>query len=371
LADRNWRLIVDENSYADFSVSVSPAIEKAVVKGEVPPTVYLNIFDVDSITIGVNEDPEQALDIEFCREKNVSFRRRPNGGGPVYAGAGSAFLVFFLPTSHPEVPDTTTEAFPKILTAFAETLTKRYGFSAEYRPLNDVQVEGRKLVPTSLKIEDGVMTFRIVINVKPIDTVFAGKIMPMPPEKVKDKVLKDMTSRFTCLEREANRQIDTSELEAMVREATDHAFGEKDLTKGKVIDVERQYADEFRLEYESKEWLFAKSRKTQLKGLLQNGDTIGLGRAKSIGGLIWATLVVREGMVLKAIINGDWHPRPLASVTWLEDALTGCPANLDSLRNSTATFLARDDVEFAGVAVDDILAAMKIALGEMSPATLQ
>ena len=89
-------MIVDENSYADFSVSVSPAIEKAVVKDEVPPTVYLNIFDVDSITIGFNEDPEQALDIEFCREKNVSFRRRPNGGGPVYAGAGSAFLVFFL-----------------------------------------------------------------------------------------------------------------------------------------------------------------------------------------------------------------------------------------------------------------------------------
>ena len=370
MADENWRLIVDENSYADFSVSVSPAIEKAVVKGEAPPTVYLNIFDVDSITIGVNEDPEQALDLEFCSENGISFRRRPNGGGPVYAGAGSAFLVFFLPTSHPEVPETTAEAFPKVLTAFAETLAQRYGFPAEYRPLNDVQVEGRKLVPTSLKIENGVMTFRIVINVKPIDTELAGKIMPMPPEKVKDKVLKDMTSRFTCLEREAGKPIDTAELEAMVREATIHAFGEGTLEKGAVIDIERGYADEFRAEYESDDWLFAKSEKTRFAGLLQQGDTTGLGRAKAVGGLIWATLVLREGKVLKAIINGDWHPRPLDSVSWLEDSLTGCAGDVDSLRGCAAEFLARDDVEFAGVTADDLAAAMEIALGAQSPVTL-
>ena len=150
MAEQPWRLIVDENSYADFSVSVSPAVERAVVEGASPPTVYLNIFDTDSITIGINEDPEQALDLDFCRDNGVTFRRRPNGGGPIYAGAGSAFLVYFLPTSHAEVPGTTAEAFPKILTAFAETLAERYGFPAEYRPLNDVQVEGRKLVPTSL-----------------------------------------------------------------------------------------------------------------------------------------------------------------------------------------------------------------------------
>ena len=55
MADQSWRLIVDENDYADFSVSVSPAVERAVVEGKSPPTVYLNIFDTDSITIGINE----------------------------------------------------------------------------------------------------------------------------------------------------------------------------------------------------------------------------------------------------------------------------------------------------------------------------
>lgn len=370
MADTPWRLIVDENSYADFSVSVSPAIERAVVEGVSPPTVCLNIFDSDSVTIGINEDPEQVLDLAFCRDTGVIFRRRPNGGGPIYAGAGSAFLIYFLPTSHPEVPETTAEAFPKVLTAFAETLAARYGFPVQYRPLNDVQVEGRKLVPTSLKIENGVMTFRIVINVKPIDTEFAGRVMPMPPEKVQDKALKDMTSRFTCLEREAGRTLDAADLEAMARDAVAHAFGVTQLAAGGVTPTERAYAGEFRRLYESDDWLFAKSEARRFGSLVKPGDTVGRGRAKAVGGLIWATLVLRDGAVLHAIVNGDWHPRPLDSVAWLEESLIGAKADPAALRARIEAFLANPVVEFAGVGADDLCKALEIALDAQEPVAL-
>ena len=367
MTDQPWRIIVDENAYADFSVSISPAVERAVVEGISPPTVYLNIFDSDSVTIGINEDPEQVLDLEFCHKNDVTFRRRPNGGGPVYAGKGSAFLIFFLPTSHPEVPETTSIAFPKILTAFAETLATRYDFPAEYRPLNDVQVQGRKLIPTSLKIENGVMTFRIVINVKPIDTEFAGKIMPMPPEKVKDKVLKDMTSRFTCLEREAGRAIDAEDLLEMARAAVAHAFGVKNIAPGVVTEIEHAYSNEFRAQYEADDWTFAKSEGLRFGNLIRNDDTVGYGRVKAVGGLIWSTLVLRGGYILHAIINGDWHPRPLESVAWLEQSLVGAVAETNMLRERVEEFLAKDDVEFAGVTADDLVAALEIALSKQQP----
>lgn len=365
-----WRLIVDRHAYADFAVSVSPAIERAVVEGASPPTVFLHIFDGDSVTIGINEDPEQALDLDYCRARGVIFRRRPNGGGPVFAGAGSALLVYYLPTTHARVPATTAEAFPAVLTAFAGTLASRYGFAAEYRPLNDVQVAGRKLIPTSLKIEDGVMTFRIVINVKPIDTAHAGRIMPMPPEKVADKALKDMTARFTCLEREAGRAFDEAELEALARAAVADAFGETELAPGAVTDLERRYAEQFRDRYESEEWLFAKSERSRLGALVRPGDTVGRGRAKAVGGLIWATLLLREGRVLHAIVNGDWHPRPLHSIAWLEEALAGAAADSAAIRQRIVAFLARADVEFAGVTADDLMAAVEIALAGQEPAAV-
>ena len=362
-----WRFVVDRNSYADFSVSVSPAVERAVVRGEAPPTVFLNIFDQDSITIGVNEDPEQVLDLDFCRDHGVLFRRRVNGGGPIYAGAGSAFLVFFMPTSHPRVPETTAEAFPQILTAVADVFRDRYGFPAEYRPLNDIQVEGRKLVPTSLKIEDGVMTFRLIVNVTSIDTELAGKAMPMPPEKVQDKVHKDLTSRFTWLEREAGRDITDDELEAFTLAVTEHAFGETGLERATINDAERTYADDFRRELETDAWLFGKSERIRFGPALRSGDAVGRGRVKAVGGMIRATLAVRDGAVLQAIVNGDWHPRPLDGIAWLEDALSGAKADEGSLKNRVQDFLARDDVEFAGIEPGDLTAALGKALADLHP----
>ena len=191
--------------------------------------------------------------------------------------------------------------------------------------------------------------------------------MPMAPEKVKDKELKDMTSRFTCLEREAGRVIAAADLEAMSRAAVTHAFGETDLVAGTITDVERVYADEFRRQYESEGWLFAKSEATRFGSLIKQGDTVGRGRAKAVGGLIWATLVLRDGVVLHAIINGDWHPRPLDSVAWLEESLIGAKANAAAIRERVDAFLANDDVEFAGVTADDLCAALDIALNGQGP----
>ncbi len=357
----NWRLIVDRNSYADFSVSVSPAVERAVVEGRSSPTVYLNIFDSDSVTIGFNEDPEQTLDLEVCASECIHFRRRPNGGGPVYAGSGSAFLVYFVPTNHPRVPNTSAEAFPEILTALARILEERYGFPAEYRPLNDIEVQGRKLIPTSLKIENGVMTFRIVVNVKPIDTELAGKIMPMPPEKVADKELKDLTSRFTCLERECGRSFTEGELEALTCEAVGITFGER-LEPGHLTKLEGQYADEFRGTYESEAWLFAKSERSLLGPILKPGDTVGYGRSKAVGGLIRATIALRGDRIVAAILNGDWHPRPLNSVEFLERELLGIKAIRSDIEKKVGHFLQREGIEFAGVGTEDLMKAIGIAL---------
>ena len=364
MTEKPWRLIVSENSYADFSVSVSPAVEKAVVNDEVPPTIFLNLFNRDSITVGVNEDPEQVLNLNFCRDNDIDFRRRVNGGGAIYAGAGSAFLIYFVPTSHPEVPTTTAKAFPKILTSFAETLSDLYGFSAEYRPLNDVQVEGRKLVPTSLKIENNVMTFRFVVNVKEMNTDAAADEMPMPPEKVKDKVLKDLQSRFTCLEREAGRPISSNDLETLTREAVANAFDKPALEIGELTVRERAYAQEFRAQYDNETWLFGKSEGNRFRHLVVPGDTVGYGREKAVGGMLWATLVVREGQIFHAILNGDWHPRPIDSVGWLEETLIGAKATEEALSARVSSFMARKDVEFAGVETRDLMAAFNKALAD-------
>ena len=67
------------------------------------------------------------------------------------------------------------------------------------------------------------------------------------------------------------------------------------------------------------------------------------------------------------MVNGDWHPRPLHSVAWLEESLIGARAEPAARHDRIESLLARDDVEFAGVTADDLTAAMEIALESQQP----
>jgi lipoate---protein ligase len=360
-----WRFIVGHDSYADFSISISPAVERAVADGIAPPTVYLNIFNEDSITIGVNEDPRQVLDLDFCRNKGVLTRRRVNGGGAIYAGKGSAFLALYLPTSVPGVPQTAAVAFPTILGHVAESLRDVFDLSASYRPLNDVEIGGRKLVATSLKIEGGVLTFRILLNIKAINTDLAAQAMPLAPEKTRDKKHKDLGSRYTFLEKELARPITHAELIAWVDACMRRAFDGAPLQAGALVPQEEALAREYAQQLTNDEWFHQKSEATRYGPLMRDGDRIGRGREKAPAGLIWLSLLVRGGIIVRAIVNGDWHPRPIRSVDWLEDGFTGLPATREACERHVDAFLARSDVEFAGVEASHILKALDLALASL------
>ncbi len=367
MTQTNWRFVTIDESYPDFSSATSPAVEKAVAEGHVAPTALLDFFSQDGITIGVNEDPTQVLDLDVCRESGVVVRRRVNGGGAIYAGKGSMFLVLYLPTDHPRVPETATEAFPAVLTAFAEVIEARLGIPARYRPLNDVEVDGRKLMPTSVKIEDGVMTFRLLVNVKGIDTDLGARAMPMPPEKVRDKANKTLQSRYTWLEREAGRALPREELVGLCHEVVRHAFGVENLVDDTLTEIEKSYAAEFREELSQDTWFLGKSLERRLPDL-SDADQVATGREKAPGGMIWATLVVRDGHVRHAVINGDFHPRPIRSVQILEDGFAGLPADGAALRRHVEAFLGRADIEYAGVEPDHVCAALDKALAQIREA---
>ena len=95
------------------------------------------------------------------------------------------------------------------------------------------------------------------------------------------------------------------ESQQMARVAVAHTFGEPTLEFGQLTDVERTYAEEFRSVYDNDEWLFGKSERNRFRADTQPDDTVGYGREKAVGGMLWATLVVRNGKVLHAILNGD------------------------------------------------------------------
>lgn len=354
-----------KETYADFSIGTSPALERAVMEGISPNTVILAIFPEDSFTIGVLDDPEKSIDLEFCRQKGIVVRRRNTTGGTIYAGKGSAIICYFLRMADPSVPPTIGEAFPKFLGDFAQAARELFRFPAQYRPLNDVEVEGRKLMPTSCKIERGALVFRLVLNVKPQNVAITSRAILMPPEKTQDKALKTMETRFTYLEREAGREVTPLELEKYLRRVVQLSFGEVELTKGEMSAEERKYCQEFQENFSRGSWFLANSESFRFKNI-PPGAKRGEKRIKAGAGLIRAVILTHDNKIRDIILTGDFHPRPHTVLSDMESALRDAPILPEEIRRRISEVYHRPGVEISGTTMEDFSAAVLGALEQAS-----
>lgn len=360
-AKRKWRFLVLNETYADFSIGTSPALERALMERKSPSTVVLNICPGDSFTIGVLDDPEKAIDLDFCRQKNIVVRRRNTTGGTIYTAKGSAIICYYLPITEPQVPRTIGEAFPKILGSFAAAAQELFGFPAQYRPLNDVEVEGRKLMPSSCKVDQDTLIFRLVLNVKPQDLEVTSRAIILPPEKVQDKVLKRVAERITYLEKEAGREISFKDLADYVQRAVHLAFGEVDLIPGEMNSWELTYRQEFQKVYTQDNWFLANSEGHRFRNIPPEAKR-GEFRRKAVAGLIRVVALRQDDKIYDLIITGDFHPRPHTILKEMEDALRGQAFDPEEISKKIREIYSRPGVEISGTTPEDFILAILGAL---------
>lgn len=349
--------------YAEFSTTVSPAIERAVEERKAPSTIVLDFFPEDSITVGHLEDPQKCLDLNFCREAGILVRRRRNTGGAILGGRGSAFLVLSLDTRQGWVPmKTLAEGFTHSLTAMAEAMASTWGLEARWRPLNDVEVHGRKIVASSARLEDDVLTLRVVVNVRPVDFGILSRAMRIPPEKMKDKAVKSPAQRVSSLEQELGRELEEEELLGLVRTAVALMLGQDvELVEEALSAMEERYAGEASRLMCSEQWFWGRSEAWRQRGLPSAATRLE-GIHKAPAGLVRATLWVMDETILEALITGDFHAKPLDVVEKLEASLKGSEAQLESLAPRVKGVLLAPGVELPGMDLEDILEALRRAL---------
>ncbi len=359
------RFIKAEYTYADFSTSISPAIELALERRETMGTVVLNIFRGGSFTVGVLDDPEKSLDLDYCKERKIVVRRRQNTGGAIWGPDGGAFMVIYVDTTLPWVPmKGIKDAFRVTLTQLAEAVKELFNINAVYRPLNDIEVEGRKLIPSSARLEKGILTMRLLVNVLPTNQDLLKRAIRTPIEKIEDKKIKDVAARFTWLEKEAGRKTDTSELEALTRRAIEKVFGGKvTLVPGELSALEKEYAAEYQKKYTSEPWFYANSERMRFKEIPSDALKTE-GRHKALAGLIRVTLLIYHEKIHDLIITGDFHPTPYGVLKDMEDALRGKGCDIEIVEEEIQRIFSRPDVEIAGTEIRDFVSAFRKAFDQ-------
>jgi lipoate-protein ligase A len=366
VAEKKLRFLRMRENYAEFSTKISPAVERAVEERRAPSTVILDVFPKESITIGYFEDPEKCLDLDFCREAGIEVARRRNTGGAILGGKDSAFMVLSVDTREDWVPTKTLQqGFELGLTSMARAIREIFGIDALWRPLNDVEVEGRKVVASSARLENHVLTLRCVVNVAPPERRILERALRVPPEKMRDKRAKSPSERVTSLEEELGREVREEEIMDLVERTVREIFGEDLLLQElEMTPLEREYVGEFEKMFCSRDWFWGRSQRERARGVPRGAKCVeGLHKAQA--GLLRTTLWVEAGRIVEVLITGDFHAKPLSVIERMERVLVGREAKIDAILDGLRGVMGSPEVELPGMAEEDFLSSFSKALASI------
>ncbi len=140
----NWRLVdVEYRDDPFMNMSVEEAIPRAVGESKAPNTVRF-WHNSNTIVLGCSQSAPLEVNFDACKETGTVVVRRFTGGGAVYHDAGNLNYAISLKRGHPLVPDADLQLVFRKLSQGAVEGLRLLGVNAEFQPINDIQVEGKK-----------------------------------------------------------------------------------------------------------------------------------------------------------------------------------------------------------------------------------
>ena len=79
-----WRLLPLETNNAYMNMAIDEAILNARIAGQVPNTLRFYRWQPSAVSIGRNQNPENEVYLDACKQLGVDVVRRISGGGTVY-----------------------------------------------------------------------------------------------------------------------------------------------------------------------------------------------------------------------------------------------------------------------------------------------
>ena len=202
------------------SAALDEAILEAHIARKAPDTLHFYVRKSPTVSVGYFQKISESLDLDECRRRGVAIVRRKSGGSSIYTDRGQ--LIYGLVVSEDELPKDRAESFKQVCTAIARAIGS-FGVDAIYRPMNDVEVGGRKIsgnaqlrrkgsllqhgtvvVDTDLVAVDAILKLdrsKSPSNARPSDRMTTlTKLLGGTPgiDAVKDRLAREISSLFTA-----------------------------------------------------------------------------------------------------------------------------------------------------------------------------
>jgi len=235
-----------------MNMSVEEAIPRSVGEGEAPNTVRF-WHNSNTIVLGCFQSADLEVNYDACKETGTQVVRRFTGGGAVYHDAGNLNYAISLKKGHPLVPDNDLQlVFQRLSEGTVEGL-RSLGVRAEFQPINDIQVDGRKVSGAAGSVRWGTVFHHGCILVAS-DLAILGRVLNVPGVKLADRHVASVQKRVTTVRDELQKDLTTRDVRDAIVRGIERSYNVR-LVEGQLSSSELSLAKElYDSKYNTSQW---------------------------------------------------------------------------------------------------------------------
>lgn len=318
--------------------------------GKIPDTIRFLQFPPSAL-IGRHQALASELRLDYCLANGVQTIRRITGGGALFMDEGQ--LGFELVCHRKTFGIASLAVLAKTICQAAASGLRTLGINAQFRPRNDIEVDGRKISGTGGFFDGDTIFYQgtLLIDLS-VEKMLA--VLNVPREKLVKRELDSAAARIVTL-----RELLGSDTPSLteVKDALLQGFSERlRITPrwGAVTEVERLTAQKlYEDEIGTEEFVTAIDDPGGTANVLSASLT-------SPGGTIRAHVRLNRRRVVEVLLTGDFFVTPPRTIIDLEASLRG--VEVDAVDGHVDAFFAAKNVDLLSVSPRDFSAAIQAAI---------
>ncbi|QQO07369.1 lipoate--protein ligase family protein [Breznakiella homolactica] len=221
-ASYDFRLLDTGFNHAYYNMGLDQSILESVSRGEAPPTLRLYGWNPPAVSIGYFQGAGEELNLEACSRRGIDVVRRITGGGAVFHRAELTYSMV-VPLDHPLAGKTILSSYESLCGGLIEGFSL-LGVEARFAPVNDIVSGGRKISGNAQTRKMGCLLLHGTVLLD-VDVALMFELLNVPSEKLKDKLIADVSQRVTGLRSLLGRAVSFEEARDVFAEGFRRGLG--------------------------------------------------------------------------------------------------------------------------------------------------
>jgi lipoate-protein ligase A len=358
---KTWRILDTGLRRAAENIAFNRALLEARQANEAPSTLRFLRF-TPSALLGFHQSAAQELNLGYCRAHGVAIQRRITGGGAIYFDETQLGWELYLQRG--DLADATGQAdmqtiSQRICSAAARGI-RALGVDAQYRPRNDIEVDGRKISGTGGAFDGDALMFQGTLLLQ-FDVEKMLRVLRIPAEKLSDKAIASARERVANL---ADLLGYAPALDRVQEQLAAAFAAEFDVAfaHGELADQEQNRFDAALAEIDCDDWVHLQRRPDTERPVLEAAIKFAAGLVN-----VRVNYDAAGSRIQQLWFTGDFFVSPRRTIADLEAALRDSDAR--AVRQNVAAFFAAREVDMLGLRAEDFSAVIEAALAQQAVAT--